>query len=488
MPAKKIPIQEHLTLEDYEGVAHLTGAVRKLRQDAADLVPKIGDRTVWMVSSTARGGGVAEMMPRLISILRELGVPTEWLVISTHRTAFFDLTKRIHNLIHGVGDPALSADDRAIYDAVSQENAASMRALVKPDDLLVIHDPQPMGTGVRMTEELGCPLIWRCHIGVPEHNEQTRSAWRFLRNFAEPYTHALFSAQEYIPSFFVDRSTVVHPAIDPLGHKNRELHPQKLMGILCNASLAVTHSPVITPPFEHPAERLGPDGVWRPANEQDHLGLLCRPFVAQVSRWDKLKGLGPLLEAFVRLKHAGPAVRVPRNRKRLELCRLVLAGPNPASVDDDPEGVEVVQALIARYQALAPPMQRDIVLLSLPMQSRKNNALMVNVIQRCATVAVQNSLQEGFGLTVSEAMWKQIPVLGSRACGIRLQVRDGIDGCLIPDPHDASALARTLDAMLADAVGRERMGASARRRVHEHFLVFRQVGDWLRTLAGVSAR
>jgi len=168
-----------------------------------------------------------------------------------------------------------------------------------------------------------------------------------------------------------------------------------------------------------------------------------------------------------------------RHRRRLGQLRLVLAGPDPAAVADDPEAQDVLRDLTRTYTRLPHWLQEDVAIISLPMGSREQNALMVNSLQRCSTTVVQNSLREGFGLTVTEAMWKQCSVLGSRACGIRQQIRDGVDGRLIADCEDPQEIANLLDFTLDDLPGRSRHGHSAQRRVHGDFLVFSQVRRWL---------
>jgi trehalose synthase len=157
-------------------------------------------------------------------------------------------------------------------------------------------------------------------------------------------------------------------------------------------------------------------------------------------------------------------------------------------VADDPEGQEVLAELIDAYCALPTSLQDDIALISLPMGSRRDNALMVNALQRCSALIVQNSLREGFGLTVTEGMWKNTGILASRACGIRQQIRDGIEGRLIDDPEDSDGIAGLLNDFLEDVPTRTRLAQNAHRRVHQEFLIFTQVRRWLEVLAEQADR
>jgi trehalose synthase len=189
------------------------------------------------------------------------------------------------------------------------------------------------------------------------------------------------------------------------------------------------------------------------------------------------------MDAFVRMKLAIFDRRENQSweeRRRMDLVRLVLAGPDPASIQDDPEGKEVLEELHAAYLELDPALQDDVALVTLPMSSARHNALIVNALQRASSVVVQNSLREGFGLTVTEAMWKRVPILSnSRACGPRQQVRDGLDGKLVSDPEDLEELAEAIRAMLGDTPGRDAWGRNAQRRTHQKFLVFSQLRDWI---------
>lgn len=491
-PLEQVVVHRTTVVDDYAGVAHLAPAVAELHLEADGVVGRLHGRTVWMVSSTARGGGVAEMLPPIVSLLRDLGVRVEWVVIGSDQPAFFDLTKRLHNLIHGVGDPQLGAEERALYERVNRENAASLRELVRPGDVLIVHDPQPLALAVELRRHLPLVTIWRSHIGLDVENAATQAAWAFLDPYFEAYDAAVFSAPEYIPACLARRATVIPPGIDPLAPKNRELSLRETIEILCRSGMIPCPGPTVGGPYANLAHRVNADGSVAPANVTESIGLLTRPVVTQVSRWDRLKGFLPLMEAFAGLKRSiydGEVELDPVYRRRLDLVRLVLAGPDPSAIQDDPEGREVLAELRGAYRALHPAVQDDIALLLLPMRSVDENAHMVNALQRASTIVAQNSLREGFGLTVAEAMWKRVPVLtNSRACGPRQQVRDGVDGRLIGDPEDRAELQRALEDMLSDQERLDRWGHSAQRRVHDQFLVLTQLRAWGRMLESLLTR
>jgi trehalose synthase len=488
---KLIAIDEPVGLAEYALQPYLSETVRNLQSVAASTLPFLRGRRLWMVSSTAQGGGVAEILPKEIRLLRDSGLEVEWLVMETVRREFFALTKRIHNLIHGVGDPRLRPEDRSLYDSVSREIAASMGSFLSPGDLLYIHDPQPLGAGAFLKSELGLPAIWRCHIGLDEETPITAAAWEFLRPYVSAYDRAIFTSSEYVPAYAVKRSKIIPPGIDPASYKNKELSHNTVVGILSNSGLHRAPQPVVRPSWAHRAMRLAPDGTFRPAVELEDLGLGYRPMVLQVSRWDRLKGWLPLLRGFAKLKEGARSLdpaQDPLHRHRLEILRLVLAGPDPSGVQDDPEAARVLEELTAEYAKLPPQLQSDVAIIVLPMASRKENALMVNVLQRCASVVVQNSFQEGFGVTATEAMWKRAPVLGTRACGLRIQIRDGLEGRINPEPENPDAVAAYLDAMLRSRDTRERWGTAAQRRVYDEFLVFTEVRKILELLSDTVQR
>jgi trehalose synthase len=486
--ARLIAVEPLNTLDQHAQHANLAPSVGALREEAAPLVRWLRGRTLWMINSTARGGGVSEMLPGMVAHLRDLGVRTEWAVIESEEEAFFQLTKRIHNMIHGDGAAGLSADDRRLIDRINRENASALSQEIRRDDIVVVHDPQPMPLAGVLRASIDFTAVWRCHIGLDYENAATRDAWRFLQPYAADYDHAVFSAPEYVAPYFEGRSSIIYPALDPLTAKNRALDVQSVVTVLTRSGLLHIPGPRLDPPFDATARRFQPDGAWQPAVRPDDLGLLTRPIITQVSRWDRLKGFLPLMRGFARFKQRlrDDAAHDDSLRRRLTMSRLVLAGPDPESIADDPDGRAVLDDLCAAYLGCDADVRSDIALLALPMQDAVVNALIVNALQRVSTIVVQNSLREGFGLTITEAMWKGVPVLSnSMACGPRQQVRDGVDGRMIGDPEDPTEIADALHAMLAsDQL--DMWGRNAQQRVHEHFLIYSQLRHWVRLLESLT--
>jgi trehalose synthase len=261
-PLQLVEVSAENGLQDYEAIAHLAGAAAELKTEAAALVKRLTGRTVWLVSSTATGGGVAEMLAPIVRLLRDLGVNTRWAVIGSREPTFFELTKRIHNLIHGTGEPDLTASDRELFERVNRENAIGLRELVRPGDILVVHDPQPLPLA-GLLQEMPLLTIWRCHIGLDGENAATRAAWGFLAPYLGAYDHAVFSAPEYIPEQLAGRATVIHPGIDPLSPKNRELALRETVEVLCNSGLIPCPSPTVHGPYPVLAQRSTPTGRFR---------------------------------------------------------------------------------------------------------------------------------------------------------------------------------------------------------------------------------
>ncbi|WP_458189924.1 glycosyltransferase [Haladaptatus sp. NG-WS-4] len=480
-----IDVETEHALADYANDTVLRESVRRMREAVTDDVDSLDGRTVWMVNSTASGGGVAEMLPKLVGIARSLGVDAEWAVIEADDPTFFEFTKEIHNLLHGTGDPEIAAKDRDVYERISRSVADSLAELLAPEDLLVVHDPQPLAAGAMATEVVDIPAVWRCHIGSEKQTPQSRTAWKFLEPWIDHYEHTVFSLPAYVPSFLEERSTIIPPAIDPYSAKNQRLKPQQIASVLANAALVDTDHP--TEPFDQQARRLQTDGTFAKATEPADIGLLFRPVVCQISRWDALKGFVPLLQGFARLKREArsePTSRSEAHRRRIDDARLVLAGPDPSSVDDDPEGRAALEAIEEAWHDLDPAIRADVAVVVMP-EDQHESALVINALQRSATIVAQNSIREGFGLTVTESMWKRAVMVGADTGGIGAQIRDGRDGRLIPDSSSPDSVARTLDEVFGSPERWDDWEHRAQRRVTDEYLVFEQVTRWLDTMGSL---
>jgi trehalose synthase len=426
--------------------------------------------TFWNVNSTARGGGVAEMLRSLIGYSRGAGVDARWTVIEGD-PEFFDLTKRLHNRLHGVEDPPLGEHERQIYERCCGANAEALAARLRPGDVVLLHDPQTAGMIPRLIET-GVPVIWRAHIGLDMPNESARSTWRFLRPYVTRASAWVFSRLDHVwEGLDADRITIIPPSIDAFSPKNHALSFSAITAVLRAAGLAADHHH----PFRAVYERLdGSTGqVTRAARiiEEEPMRL-DSPLVAQVSRWDRLKDPIGVLEAFAEHVH-GP-----------DEPHLVLAGPDVFAVADDPEGVGVLEETEAAWRELPPRVRRRVHLALLPMDDADENAVIVNALQRRADVVVQKSLAEGFGLTVSEAMWKARPVVAADVGGIRDQIEDGVTGGLVA-ARDLTGFGRRVRALLDDPHAAERMGEAAQIRVRDRFLGPRHLGQYVDLLDAV---
>lgn len=442
------------------------GRIEELRAVARALASLLDGRRIVHVNSTAAGGGVAEMLRTLVGYTRGAGLATEWVVIEGD-APFFAITKRLHNgLYGGPGDGGeLGATEHAHYDRVTERNLELVRPLVRPGDVVIVHDPQPAGL-VWSFRALGAHVIWRCHVGHDGGNEWTNRAWQFLRSYVEPAHAFVFSRERFAPSWIRRESLrVIPPSIDPFSPKNRELGRAELLGLLRGAGLVADGG---APPD---AVAVRPATVVRRGSPPG-AGV---PLVVQVSRWDPMKDMAGVLAGFVEHVRPGEA-------------RLVLAGPEVDGVDDDPEGGRVWRETVAAWEALPPSSRARVQLAAIPMDDLVENALVVNALQRHAAVVVQKSLAEGFGLTVAEAMWKTKPVVASAVGGIVDQVVDGETGLLVRDPHDLAGFGAAVERLLADPAEAARLGRNARRRVERRFLGDRHLLDYAELITELVAR
>ena len=417
----------------------------------------IDARVIWNVNSTARGGGVAELLQSLVAYVRGAGFDCRWRVIAGNPD-FFAVTKRLHNRLHGAagdGGPLAEAE-RAIYEGVSDANARAFRRDVRAGDLVLLHDPQTAGL-VRPLLDRGAHVIWRCHVGLDVPNDFARSAWDFLRPYLEDARAHVFSRRAFAwEDLDPERLFVIPPSIDVFTPKNQPLEPQTVSAILAMAGLGAGKPSREAPVFTRTDG--SPERVDARAELTEDAPLPASvPIVTQVSRWDRLKDPTGVLEAFA-------AVIAPKTD-----AHLVLAGPAVAAVADDPEGAEVLREVAAQREQLPGEVRARVHLALLPMDDPEENAAIVNALQRRSDVVCQKSLAEGFGLTVAEAMWKARPVVASAVGGIQDQIVDGETGVLV-DPRDLGAFGHAVTGLLNDPARAARLGEQARIRVREAFL------------------
>jgi trehalose synthase len=418
---------------------------------------ELNGRVIWSVNSTAKGGGVVEMLRPLLAYARGIGVDARWNVI-TGGPEFFAITKRLHNHLHGFeGDGGELGDaEHEVYERTLAANGDALVSLVRPQDVVILHDPQTAGL-VETMRATGAIVVWHCHVGLDQPNDRARKAWDFLRSYVLPADAYVFSRAGYAwEGLARDRITVVRPCIDAFSAKNFEQTPEQSLAILAAAGI-VPDGGADYPMYVR--DDGTPGRVDRTAEmvEQAPLEPDDR-VVLQVSRWDRLKDPLGVLRAFV------------EQVARVDAAHLLLAGPSTAAVADDPEGAEVLLSVQDAWHDLPPETRRRVHLASLPMDDIEENAAIVNAVQRHASVVLQKSLAEGFGLTVAEAMWKTRPVVASRVGGIRDQIDDGKSGLLISDPRNMLEVGSAVVGLLSEPDRARRIGLAARASVQQRFL------------------
>ena len=370
------------------------------------LAREVKGKSIKMVNSTAVGGGVAEMLNRLVPLLSELEVPTHWDVI-TGGNDFFEVTKAFHNALHG-SRYELTKAAQEIFLVYNEQNRERLQF---EEELVVIHDPQPVGL-IRSRDKSSASWVWRCHIDLSNPDARV---WEFLRPFVEQYDAAIFSSASFARQLPIPQY-LFYPCIDPLSEKNKNL-PDSVVQKVC-----------------------------------DEFGIdRRRPIVTQVSRFDRLKDPVGVVHAY-------------KLAKKYVDCQLVLAG---GGASDDPEGAAVLQEV--KEAAGSDP---DIIILDLPPWC----AFEINAIQRASTIVVQKSIKEGFGLTVTEALWKGKPTIAGSVGGIPNQIIHKLTGVLV---HSVEGCAFQIRYLLTHPDFARRIGASGREHVKENFLMTTNVKRWL---------
>lgn len=370
------------------------------------LASALSGRVIQNINSTFSGGGVAEILNRMVPLLAQLGVDARWNVIKGAEL-FFQVTKKFHNALHGRKE-TINPEDFAIFQETTKKNIAELEL---NGDIIFIHDPQPAGLVVRK-KEIGKKWIWRCHIDISKPNQEV---WQFLEPLVNQYDAAVFSAPSFSRKLPI-RQFLISPSIDPLSDKNKELDRQTIESVMAK--------------YKIPRDK---------------------PIITQVSRFDYLKDPMGVIKAFKMV------------RRSID-CRLVFAG---GTATDDPESDKVL-AEVKETVGNDP----NIHILLIPPGSD----IEINALQRASTIIVQKSLGEGFGLTVSEALWKAKPVVASAVGGIPLQVKNKFTGLL---SYGIEGTAYALRQLLTNPDYARWLGENGREHVRHNFLITRHLRDYL---------
>jgi trehalose synthase len=418
-------------------------------------------RTIWNVNSTARGGGVAEMLRSLVAYARGGGLDCRWLVIGCD-DEHLRLTKRMYHLMLGrEGDGGEMGDrQRSAYEMALAINMREIAELVHPGDVVILHDYQTAGLAPALRRQ-GAVVVWRCHIGMDAPNELSQQVRLFLLPYLAMADAFVFSRDAYTwPELEAARTWVIPPSIDPFSLKNRTLDRATINTLLSRLGL-----------FEDASE---PSGSYVTRLVQESLVPKGVPLVTQVARWDHLKDPVGTIRGFARHGADGSD------------SHLLVVGPDVAGVEDDPEAPAVFRLAVDEWRRLSVAIRARIHLACLSLTDLGQNALVVNALQRRSDIIAHKSLAEGFGLAVTEAMWKGRPVVAGRVGGIPDQIEDGMSGLLV-EPDDAAAFGAAVRRLFADPNLRAKVGRAAKRRVRERFLTPRhlaQYADLLTTLLG----
>ncbi len=398
-----------ITLDDYEPIVG-TARIRAIKNLARGLE---GFRLL-TVNSTREGGGVAEILQRLVPLLNEIGVETEWAVIEG-TGEFFKTTKKMHNTLQGLPGE-FSEEELEEYRKVNEINAGRIDF---KRDMVLIHDPQP--AALIAYADKSCPWVWRCHIDLSHPN---RRIWRFLKDYVGMYDASVFTLNSFSQAL-EHPQYLICPSIDPLSDKNRDLTNEEIEDVLEN--------------FRIPKDK---------------------PLVLQVSRFDIFKDPLGVIDAFNLVRKQTP-------------CRLILAGA-PAS--DDPESMEVLNKVLEKVGD-----DGNIHIVQLDPLDK----ISVNALQRISDIVIQKSTREGFGLTVTEALWKRKPVVGGAAGGILVQIYDGFNGYVV---HSVEGCAYWTRFLLARDDLRETLGENGHRFVRNEYLITRHLLDYLMLIRKVTGR
>jgi trehalose synthase len=379
-------------------------------------IRRIKDKHIVFINSTYQGGGVAEMLNSMIPLFNDSGLKVGWRVLHGSND-FFNITKQFHNALQGE-KITLTKRKKEIYEHVNKDFALYSHF---DHDLVVVHDPQPMALVEYYKHKFGRnkqkqPWLFRLHI---DSSKPYKPVWDYLSTYLHRYDGVIVSKEEYMNDALDVPHHVFYPAIDPLTLKNKQLTKSRIKTILAKQKIPID-----------------------------------KPIISQISRFDKWKDPLGVIDLF----------ETTRCKKD---CRLVLLG---SAATDDPEGILIYNEVLKKVASSK--YKKDIHVLLV------NSEILVNALQRASSVIIQNSRKEGFGLTVSEALFKGTPVVSTNVGGIPVQVQNGISGFL-HEHDDVTGMARSIIQLIEDDRLRKEMGLHGKRFITQNFLITRLIEDYL---------
>ncbi|MEV6930494.1 glycosyltransferase [Dactylosporangium sp. NPDC051485] len=396
------------------------------------------------VNATATGGGVSELIRGLLG-----HHAAGWAIIGGDAD-FYAVTKYLHMLLHGRADPARLDDPQLMrtYRATLAPQAEWFAQRLAPGDVVILHDPQTLGLAPALYA-MGVRVVWHCHIGAVVAPERGPGAvWRAFAAEIAALDAVMTTLPEFAPPD-VRELFVVAPAVDPAAPKNRELSADEIASVLGGIGLTAEGATAgVTVTQQAP---IPPDAR----------------VVLQISRWDPLKDMPGVVRCVIGL---------PQD------VHLVLAGTEPNDIPDDPDGFAVLAEVRGVLAELSEADLARVHLVNISLTRPELNALVVNALQRRADVVLQKSLEEGFGLTVTEAMIKGRAVVASAVGGLRHQIADGHNGLLV-DPTDFHSVRETLARLLDDPDRRRTLGEHARTSALERYTMRRLAEDYAKVAA-----
>jgi len=381
-----------------------------------DICQRLDGLKMLELNSTAQGGGVAEMLYSSVPFLNMLGIEAEWKIIKA-RSSYFECTKKLHNLLQGMNG-IFTGEMKQTYVSQLQE-CTSDNIIDYSPDVVNVNDPQPMLL-CRLLRKDRERWLWRCHIDIEPAIRSQNGLLSLINDWVKDYDAAVFSAARYVYPGWPVPKFVIPPFIDPLSEKNREMSEDEISRVLTKY------------------------GIGREV-----------PLIVQVGRFDPWKGLDRTIATY-------------RQARKERKCKLVIAG---GSADDDPESGGILAAIRAETAD-----DGDIHILNLPLADRLENYLEVNALQRAASVIMQPSTREGFGLVITEALWKGKPVIAGNVGGIPFQIKKGYTGFFYDNPQRT---AQKIIYLLEHPQVAERIGMRGKAYIQEHFLIVDRVTDYL---------